>query len=46
MRNDLLVGMLAAALHHTKMFGELAALQAAVSFATEPVLGRSPGESF
>jgi hypothetical protein len=33
-------------LHHTKMAGELAALQAVVSSAVESMLGRSPDETF
>jgi hypothetical protein len=34
------------ALHHTEMVGELAALRATVSTATESVLGRSPSDTF
>jgi hypothetical protein len=35
-----------AALRHTEMAGELAVLWAAVSSATESVLGRSPNNTF
>jgi hypothetical protein len=38
--------MRATALFHTKMVGDLAALQAAVSSAVELVLGHSPDETF
>jgi hypothetical protein len=34
-----------AALHHTKMVGELAVFRAAVSSVVESVLGRSPGNT-
>jgi hypothetical protein len=45
-RNHLLEGMWIAALHHTEMAGELVALRAAVSYAVEFALGRSPDETF
>jgi hypothetical protein len=35
-----------AALHHTEMAGELAALQVAASFAAESVLGHLPSDTF
>jgi hypothetical protein len=41
-RNHLSVGMRVAALHHTKMAGELAALRAAMSSIVGSMLGRSP----
>jgi hypothetical protein len=40
------MGMRAAALHHTKMVGELATLRAVVSSVVELVLGHSPDEAF
>jgi hypothetical protein len=45
-RNHLSEGMWIATLHHTKMAGELAMLQAAVSSTMEPMLGCSPDETF
>jgi uncharacterized membrane protein YczE len=33
-------------LHHTEMAGKLVVLQAAMSFAAESVLGRSPNDTF
>jgi hypothetical protein len=45
-RNHLLEGMWITALHHTEMAGELVALRAAVSYAVEFALGRSPDETF
>jgi hypothetical protein len=42
----LLEGMWITALHHTEMAGELVALRAAVSYAVEFALGRSPDETF
>jgi hypothetical protein len=39
-------GMWLVALDHTKMAGELAVLQAAVSTIVESVLGRSPSDNF
>jgi hypothetical protein len=44
--NQLSEGMQFAALHHSKMAGELATLQAAVSSVVESTLGRSPDEIF
>jgi hypothetical protein len=44
-RSHLSARMWAAALCHTKMAGELAALWAVVSSAAELVLGRSPNET-
>jgi hypothetical protein len=41
-RNHLLEGMRLAALYHTGMARELAALRAAASFAVQSVLGHSP----
>jgi hypothetical protein len=35
-----------ATLHHIEMAGELSALQAALSSATESMLGRSPNDTF
>jgi hypothetical protein len=45
-RHHLSEGMRLAALRHTEMAGELAVLWAAVSSATESVLGRSPNNTF
>jgi hypothetical protein len=45
-RNHLSEGMRIAALRHTEMVGELAALRAAVSSTMEMALGRSPDETF
>jgi hypothetical protein len=44
-RSHLLARMRVAALHHTKMVGELTALWAAVSSAAELVVGCSPNET-
>jgi hypothetical protein len=45
-RNYLLEGMQAAALHHVEVVGALTTLRAAVSSVVELVLERSPDESF
>jgi hypothetical protein len=45
-RHHLSKGMCIATLCHSKMAGELATLQAAVSIATESVLGHSPSNTF
>jgi hypothetical protein len=45
-RHHLSEGMWLAALHHTEMAREFAVLRAAVSSATELVLGRSPNDTF
>jgi hypothetical protein len=45
-RNFLLEGMWAAALHHTEVVRELDTLQTTVSSTVELVLGRSPNETF
>jgi hypothetical protein len=46
LRNHLTKGMWIAALRHTKMAGELAGLQSAVTFATEFALRRSADKTF
>jgi hypothetical protein len=45
-RHVLSKGIRLSSLHHTKMTGELAALQAMLSSAVELVLGRSPDNTF
>jgi hypothetical protein len=45
-RDHLSKGMWLAALHHTKMDGELPMIQAVVSFAMESTLGRKPNDTF
>jgi hypothetical protein len=45
-RNHLSEGMRHAALHHTEMVRELAALRVVVSSVAESTLGRSPNEIF